>query len=444
MKHWFSDGALRSIVRNAGLLLSSNIVGALLGLLALACAGRGMSPALFGTLVVVQAYAKTVSDIVKFQTWQLVVRFGTPALTKQDYARFCDVTRFSFGLDLASGLVAFIGGVVLLPFVGHAMGIGHGDLWLALGFCTLIPVLTSATPMGILRAIDRFDLLAVQQAATPALRAVGSVISYLCGFGFPGFIITWYVAGFVGNGVLWLFAVQELRRQGIKGALRPGLFEPARRIKSAWDFVWTTNISHSIWSARNAGSNVIVGVVLGPEAAGLFKIATTFFDAAGTPADILEKSFYPEIMRLNPREKHPWRLGLRSAALAAGLGVVVSLLMMVIGKPLITIAFGAEYLDAFTLLKIMMASIIISMAAFPLEALLYMACRQRSALVSQSLAVIFYVTLLIGFSHWYGVVGAAWAYFFGQCLDALFLLMPTLGAYRKRHLLVNHVREEAV
>jgi O-antigen/teichoic acid export membrane protein len=442
MKHWFSDGAFRAIVRNATYLASGNVVGALLGLLALACAGRGMSPALFGTLVVVQAYAKSVSDFAKFQTWQFVVQFGTPALARQDIGRFRDVTGFSFGLDLVSGAIALVGGMLLLPLLSHAVGIKPEDFWWALGYCTLIPTLTAATPTGILRAIDRFDLIAVQEAITPLLRAIGSIIAYFGHLGFPGFIATWYLSALVGSGTLWLFAVQELRRQKINGALRPGLFGPARRIKGAWDFVWTTNFAHSIWSARNAGSNVVVGIVLGPAAAGVFKVALTFFDAAGTPASLMQKSFYPEIMRLDPASRRPWKLGLRSAALAGGLGVLVALLVIVVGKPLIAAVFGQQYLESYDVLKVMSAALVVSMAGFPLESLLYIAGRQRAALVAQALAAVLYAGLLVGLSHAIGIMGAAIAYFGGQCLEAFFQLVPTLAAYRRRHTLSFHAPEE--
>lgn len=433
MKHWFSDGSFRAIVRNASYLGSSNLVGALLGLLALACAGRGMTPALFGTLVVVQAYAKSISDFVKFQTWQFIVRFGTPALARKDIAQFRDVTGFSFGLDLASGAIALVGGMALLPLLGHAVGIEPGDFWLALCYCTLIPTMTAATPTGILRAIDRFDLIAVQQAVTPLLRAVGSLIAYFGHLGFAGFIVTWYASSVIGSAVLWVFAVRELRLQNIEHALRPGLFGPARRIKGAWSFVWTTNFAHSIWSARNAGSNVVVGIVLGPAAAGLFKIALTFFDAAGTPASLMQKSFYPEIMRLDPSSTQPWKLGIRSAIMAGGLGVLVAVLVIVVGKPLIATVFGHQYVEAYGLLQIMAGALVVSMAGFPLESLLYMASRQHAALLAQALAAAAYALLLIGLSHYLGLVGAALAYLGGQCLDAVFSLLPTLAAYRQRH-----------
>lgn len=444
MKHWWSDGAFRAIVRNASYLGSSNLVSALLGLLALACAGRGMSPTLFGTLVVVQAYAKTVSDIAKFQTWQFVVQFGTPALVRKDIDRFRDVTGFSFGLDLASGAVAFVAGVILLPLLSHAIGITPADFWWALGYCTLIPTLTAATPTGILRAIDRFDLIAVQQAVTPLLRAIGSVIAYFADLGFPGFIATWYVSSLVGDAALWLFAMRELRRQNIDHALRPGLFGPARRLRGAWDFVWTTNFAHSIWSARNAGSNVLVGIMLGPAAAGVFKVALTFFDAAGTPASLMQKSFYPEIMRLDPSSTRPWKLGVRSAALAGALGILVALLVIIVGKPLISAVFGQQYIEAYSLLQVMSAALIVSMAGFPLESLLYIARRQRAALVAQALAAITYVLLLIGLTYYVGIMGAAIAYFVGQCLEAIFSLIPTVAAYRNRQSLTHYTGSEAV
>lgn len=402
-----------------------------------------MTPALFGTLVVVQAYAKGVSDLAKFQTWQFVVRFGTPALARQDIDSFRDVTSFSFGLDLASGGVALIGGMALLPLLSHAIGLRPEDFWWALCYCTLIPSITAATPTGILRTIDRFDLVAIQQAVPSLLRAVGSVAAYFGHLGFPGFIATWYVSSLAGNGVLWMFAIRELRRQNIRHALRPGLFGPARRIKGAWDFAWTTNFAHSIWSARGAGSNVLVGVMLGPASAGLFKIAMTFFDAAATPASLLQKSFYPEIMRLDPSSKRPWMLGIRSAIVVGSIGILVALLTIVAGKPLILLIFGHRYLEAYSLLQVMSGALVVSMAGFPLESLLYMASRQRAALVAQTLAAATYILLLVGLTHYLGVMGAALAYFGGQCLEAFFSLVPTVAAYRKRHSLSFDTPEDA-
>lgn len=159
IKHWFADGAFRTIIRNSAWLGSSNVVSALLGLLALSCAGKGMTPAMFGVLVIVQSYAKSISDFIKFQTWQLVVQYGTPALTNNNPQQFRNVVSFSFSLDIVSGAVAIVGGIALLPFLSHSLGLDDQSFWLAALYCTLIPSMASSTPTGILRAVDRFDLL---------------------------------------------------------------------------------------------------------------------------------------------------------------------------------------------------------------------------------------------------------------------------------------------
>jgi len=435
MKHWFSDGAFRTIIRNSAYLGSGNVASAVLGLIALSCAGKGMSPEMFGVLIVIQSYTKAVSDFIKFQTWQFVVQFGTPALHSQNFQRFRDVVSFSFGLDIASGAVAILGGMILLPLLSHSLGLDAKSFKLALLYCTLIPSMTSSTPTGILRALDRFDLIAIQQAIKPLLIAVGSIIAYFGNFGFTGFVITWYASNLFGGTLFWWFSARELRRRNIHGALKPGLFKTARGIEGAWDFVWTTNISHSIWAARNSCSTVLVGIILGPAAAGLFKIAMTFFDAAGAPAKLLEKSFYPEIMRLDPRTKRPWVLGLRSAILAGGIGIIVAVTVISIGKPLISLVFGYEYLQAYDLIQIMLSAIIVSMVGFPQESLLFMAGKQRVYLSAQILASVSYIVLLIVLSHAFGVKGSAFAYFGGQCLDVILSLIPTLWVYRHRNLL---------
>lgn len=438
MKHWFSDSAFRAILRNAAYLGSGKLGGALLSLVALACAGHALTPGLFGILAVVQAYASGVSALVKFQTWQFIVRFGAPALARKDVERFRDATRLSFGLDLASGVVGLVAGIALLPFLARWVGIEDKDLPLALLYCTLIPIMTAATPTGILRTLDRFDYIAVQQLVTPLLMAIGGILSYAAHLGFAGFVITWYIAELVGGLLLWFFAARELKRREIRHALRPSLFAPARRIKGAWDFVWTTNIAHSIWSAWGPLSNVIIGGMLGPASAGLFKIASTFFESAGKPAGFLEKSFYPEVMRLDPTTQQPWRLAIRTGLLAGGMGLAMLLVVMIGGQPLISLVFGKRYLEAFDLLQIMAVSLVVSTATFPLESLLYMAGRQRAALVAEGLAALSYGIILVILIHWLGLMGAGIAYVCGMCMKALFTLIPTMTAYHGRASLSHH------
>jgi O-antigen/teichoic acid export membrane protein len=432
VKRWFADGAFRAVMRNATYLGSAKLLGAPLSLVALACAGHGLTPVLFGVLMVIHTYATGAGALVKFQTWQFVIRYGSPALQREDRPLALDVIRFAFGLDIASGVIGMAGAMLLLPLLAERFGIAAHNLWAAVIYCTLVPTMSAATATGVLRLLDRFDLIGAQQLVTPALRAAGGAIAYFGHLGFLGFVATWYLADLSGDLVLWFMAVRELRRRHMLDALRPGLFATARRVPGAWGFVWTTNVAHSVYAAWGPVSNLIVAALLGPTAAGLYKIAATLLDSTSKPAELLSRGFYPEIMRLDAASKRPWQLGIRVGLIAGIVGLAVVLAIMLGGKPLIGWIFGGKYLEAFDLLRIMSWSLMVSMASFPLESLLYMAGRQRSALLAQLAAASLYVAALYSLTNWLGLSGSGLAFLFGTVCMSIFMIIPTAMSYRRR------------
>lgn len=438
MKRWFADGAFRAVLRNASYLGSGKLAGALLGLISLACAGHALTTTLFGIVMIIHTYATGAGALVKFQTWQFVVRYGAPALQRGDRGFVRDTIRFAFGLDIASGLVGMALAMLALPLLAGRLDLHGSVLTIAILYCTLVPTMSAATSVGVLRLLDRFDLIGVQQIVTPAVRAIGAGIAFFGHFGFLGFVAAWYVADIAGDLVLWAMAARELRRRDMLDAFRPGLFGAARRLPNAWGFVWTTNIAHSIYAAWGPLSNLIVASILGPVAAGLYKIASTLMDSTAKPADLLNRGFYPEIMRLDPRSKQPWKLGLRVAALSACLGVLLVLVVMLGGKPVIGFVFGRKYIEASGLLQIMTWSLVVSTAAFPLESLLYMVDRQRTALIAQSLSACLYMGLLYALTVYLGLTGAGIAFLIGTIMTGLFMLIPTVQSYRRRSRYERH------
>src|SRR6476660_6800730 len=143
MKHWFKDQHFRSLLRNSSYLGVSKIVAAVAGIAMLALAGRGLGVLLFGTLILITSYVKAVSGIAKFQSWQLIVRFGGHGLSQGDPEHFKVATGFAFALDVMSGIGGMLVAVILLPFIGNWVGISSEYLWLGMLYCTLLPIMTS-------------------------------------------------------------------------------------------------------------------------------------------------------------------------------------------------------------------------------------------------------------------------------------------------------------
>ena len=144
MKHWFKDQHFRALLRNSSYLGISRVVGALCGIATLAFAGRGLGVLLFGELILITSYATAVSGISKFQSWQLIVRFGGPGVAHGDPEHFKIATGFAVSLDLVSGIAGMLVAVALLPFISTWVGISANHLWLALLYCTLLPTMASA------------------------------------------------------------------------------------------------------------------------------------------------------------------------------------------------------------------------------------------------------------------------------------------------------------
>ena len=98
--------------------------------------------------------------------------------------------------------------------------------------------MVTATPIGLLRLFDRFDLLARRDALGAAVRLAGAALAAAFGGGLPAFLGAWYAAVALGGLALIAGAWTELRRRGLlkragergRAAPRCG---PRRRIRAS-------------------------------------------------------------------------------------------------------------------------------------------------------------------------------------------------------------------
>src|SRR3569833_2702519 len=132
MKHWFKDQHFRSLLKNSGYLGVSKGIAALCGVATLAFAGRGLGVILFGLFFLITSYVKAVSGIAKFQSWQLIVRYGGHGVAHGEPEHFKVATGFAFALDMVSGIGGMLVGAALLPLIGTWVGLDRQYLWLAM------------------------------------------------------------------------------------------------------------------------------------------------------------------------------------------------------------------------------------------------------------------------------------------------------------------------
>lgn len=411
MKHWFKDQHFRSLLKNSGYLAVSKVVAAIAQVATMALAAHALGLLLLGALILIDSYARSVSGIAKFQSWQLIVRYGGRVL-HGEHEDFKTSTGFAFALDAISGVGGMLVALALLPFVGPWVGIAPGQIWLAMIYCTLLPTMAAATPTGILRALDRFDQISWADTVTPITRLFVVLAVYFLGGGFIAFVAAWYTTGLAGDLYDWFLAWRELRRRGLLAGIRPTLRPDS--LPGAWRFAIQVNLTASVQSVWGPIARLTVGGLLGPAGAALFRVASVLSDGASKPADLLAKAFYPEVVRMDLTTKKPWKLMLRGTALASGMALVAILILLVGGKPIVSFLFGRDFLASYDAMVILMAVPFLSVFSFPLPPMLYALDRPDGPLKARLLGTIAYFLIVAPLCWKFGVNGAAAAIVFAN------------------------------
>lgn len=429
MRHWFQDQHFRSLLKNTSYLGVSKIVAAIAGLATLALAGRGLGVVPFGTLILITSYIKAIDGIVKFQSWQLIVRYGGHGVAHGDPEHFKVATGFAFTLDMLSGIGGMIVGAALLPFLGQAVGIAPQYLWLGILYCTLVPVMNSATPDGVLRVLNRFDLLSWGDTVNPICRAIFASVAFVAHASLPVYVAIWYATDLLGSLYYWAFGWRELKRHGLLEGIRPTLKPEV--LPGAWRFAIDVNLAASVQAVWGPIGRLVVGALLGATGAALFRIASTLADSAQKPADLLGKAFYPEVVRMDLASKTPWNLMVRGTALISAIALMAILVVILGGKPLMTLLFGTAFLGAYEPLVILMAIPFIGVFSFPLTPMLYALGRSGAPLKAKLLgSAIFFVSIAPLAWAW-GVIGAAIALVLANLFNTIAMMFQLRGEHRK-------------
>ena len=429
MKHWFRDQHFRSLLKNTSYLAVSRGIAAVCSLATLALAGRGLGVLLFGMLILITSYTRAASGLAKFQSWQLIVRYGGQGLASGNPEQFKSSTGFAAALDILSGVIGMIVAVILLPFIATWVGIDHQYLWLAMAYCTLLPTMGAASPNGVLRTLDRFDLISWSSTLTPISRAILAVIAFLLHAPLAAYVAIWFVTDLAGDMYQWFLAWRELRRHDLHVGLRPTL--RPNDLPGAWKFAIQINLAVGVQTVWGPIARLAVGGLLGATGAALFRIASSLADSAQKPADLLGKAFYPEIVRMDLKTKKPWKLMFRSAALATAIATLGVLILVIGGKPLIGLLFGKDFLGAYSPLMVLMVVPVLGVLSFPLAPMLYALGKAGAPLRAKIAASLVFFISLAPLALAFGVMGAAIAFVLATAVNVAVMIAQVGVQYRR-------------
>jgi O-antigen/teichoic acid export membrane protein len=202
-------------------------------------------------------------------------------------------------------------------------------------------------------------------------------------------------------------------------------------LPGAWRFAINVNLTASVQAAWGPIARLVVGGLLGPAGAALFRVASVLSDSAGKPADLLAKAFYPEIVRMDLTTKKPWRLMLRGTVLASGLALIAILILLLGGKQLLSLLFGAQFVGAYQALVVLMIVPFLSVFSFPLPPMLYALDRPDGPLKARLAGTLLFFLIIAPLSWSMAIVGAAIALVIGNAATVSVMMWQLFNEHRR-------------
>ena len=401
------DQFISRLARNIGWLLGGKGFGGVISLFYLAAAARALGPNRFGIFALVLTYAQLIANLIQFQSWKGVIRFGAAHIEAARSERLARLLGFTAILDwtaAVAGCVVAAGGVLLVA--PHFSWGAEVEPYAAL-FAGALLLTTGATPSGMLRLFDRFDLLTYAEASSPVVRFIGAVAVWAIGGGIAAFLAVWVLAALIQTIITWVAAVKihrahlSINRQTFSLVLRenPGL----------WKFMWQASVSSSLGFIWMQGGVLAVGAFAGPAMAGGFRLADRIASAMARPAETLTRALYPELVRLVARDdrRRLHTLFRRTLMVSISAAILLILFCVAEGRFLLRLVGGRAYVFAQPFLVVLAASAAIDLGGLALEPVLNAHGKAAAVLRARIVGALVYVFLLLALVPMVGPIGAA-------------------------------------
>jgi O-antigen/teichoic acid export membrane protein len=172
-----AQGPMRRVLGNFTLLLRGRGIAAIMLLATTALMARALGPAEFGMVVVMQTYVLLIRGLLNFKQFQAIIRYGVPAYDADDTRTLRRLIGISRRLDLHTSVIATVVAVGVAPLIGPLMGLDRDQVFLLMAYSLVLLTSRNVTGIGILRLLDKFDILGRKETIGPSIRLVGVALA---------------------------------------------------------------------------------------------------------------------------------------------------------------------------------------------------------------------------------------------------------------------------
>jgi len=420
---WCASTLIRPRIVSMIHLLSGNFGSGMLMVAALSLATHALGKAEFGVMVVVLSIGRVCERLVRFESWQPLVRFVAAEEDNGSVDRLARLYAYGLKLDLASALVAGLIAIVLAKLAGAAFGLGEGHVGLVAIYALAIVCNPRGMASAALRLGGRFRTLAYVQLASSLFRLGASVLLLHAHAGLTAFVILWTSAQILDSLLFNVLGFQALRKSGIPSPLGVSWRGLGDQFPGFLRFAISTNVSSTLRTLTHEVDTLMVGYFAGAGAAGLYYLSRRIAKFAQTAGDMIQTVIYPDLARIWARldRKALERLVRILQTALAGIALIFILACMAVGRPALVLFFGDDFTDVYPMLFTQLFAVALTLHAAPSRSGLLAMNRPTYVLAVATVSTVLFFTIALLLMPSQGAIAANYAHVAFGLSTALFL-----------------------
>jgi O-antigen/teichoic acid export membrane protein len=424
--------AFEGLLSHIGVLLSAQVIVAVLGLGSLAIMTHALGAVGVGILALIETYTRTFDLILRFEPSQAVIRFGNRSLAAGDDEAFRRLIKVATLMDFLGAAVAALIAFAALDFASEWFGFSENEQHLMSLFVLAMFTSVSATSISVLRLTSRFGLYARIVVAVAVVRFLLSGVLFLAGAGLEGFFylsmasyIAEHLVVFV---VAWWILSRHVEGPILSLPLNGTLSENPRLVS----YVFNSNMNVVVRNSARHFDLFLLGGIVSHADIGLYQIAKRVGLAAIRLSRPMQFVVFPALSKFWERgDAHRVvSLVLRFGVVFAMVAVVLVPLFVIWGEEFIILAFGQEFVAAQPLLILQIVAASLFMVGAILNSALLSIGRDAALLsVTVAASTVFFV-LLIPTVRFYGIIAASWLHVVMNliwCAGCFYFFFKTAG-----------------